>query len=517
MTYLYAGTTSLYTNNVDHADGAIHVVCPDYFEIYSTGDLKLMPKIDKAFVDAMHERNIKVTPFLTNHWDRALGRAALQNSMALVSQIVSAVSQYGFDGVDIDIENLTDADRSQYTDFIRLLRENLPQGKIVSIAVAANPYGVYYGWAGSYDYKTLGQICDSIMIMAYDEHFYGSPEGPVASSSFVENSLKYALKMIPPEKILLGVPFYGRYWKQGALKGGSGITSYDVDSLVNKYKGKVTYDNTTQTARAIVTIGVNDPKPVLWGGNILSAGTYTIYYDNEQALKYKLNLIQKYGVMGAGSWCLGQESLKTWDYFERWLNGKYFIDILGHFAQDDILTMASKGWMIGVSSTQFAPNNTLTRAEAAIILVRALGLEKEIPAEPFKDTINHYASNMIGIARKYQIILGDGENRFWPNSPLTREQMALILDRVLVLPNPVTSNPFSDVNPVTNAMSYDAIMRLAASGITKGNGQGCFFPRDYVHRGEMAAFINRSSVYEMTFPAKTDPEIASPENITEPR
>lgn len=517
MTYLYAGTTSLYINNIDRSNRAFTVVCPDYFEIYSTGDLKLLPKIDGDFVDAMHDRGIKVTPFLSNHWNETLGRAALNNRNTLVTQIISAISQYGFDGVNIDIENLTDTDRSQYTDFIRLLKEKLPEGKIVSIAVAANPYGVYYGWAGSYDYKALGQLCDSVMIMAYDEHYYGSVEGPVASSTFVENSLKYALKVIPKEKIVLGLPFYGRYWKQGAIKGGSGITSYDVDTLVGRYESQVSYNPATQTARAVVTIRPEDPKPVVWGGNVLNAGTYTIYYDNEQSLKFKLNLIQKYGILGAGSWALGQESLKTWEYYERWLNGQYFSDILGHYAQDDILSMAQKGWMIGVSSSNFAPDRTLTRAEAAIIMVRALGLDKETPDEPFIDTTDHYARDMIGIAKKYQIFFGDGSNRFWPNSSLTREEMALVLDRVLVLPNPVTDNPFSDVDPIRQAQSYGAIMRLAANGIARGNSQGLFNPYASVHRGEMASFINRASAYEMTNPAIVNPDSSAPENITEPR
>ncbi len=196
MIYLYAGNTSLYSNNVDRSNEAINIVCPDYLEIFDTGDLKLLAKIDIDFVDAMHERGVKVIPFLSNHWNRDLGRKALQNKISLVDQIVSAVSQYGFDGINIDIENLTHEDRNQYTSFIQLLRESMPPDKTVSIAVAANPYGDYYGWAGSYDYKALGELCDWVMVMAYDEHYYGSEPGPVAGSAFTENSLRYALKFI---------------------------------------------------------------------------------------------------------------------------------------------------------------------------------------------------------------------------------------------------------------------------------------------------------------------------------
>ncbi|NLU52104.1 MAG: glycoside hydrolase [Clostridiaceae bacterium] len=517
LTYLYAGTTSMYINYVDRAKESITVVCPDYFEIYPNGDLKLLSKIDTKLVDAMHARGIKVTPFLSNHWDRTLGRAALSNRVSLVNQIVSAVSQYGFDGVNIDIENLTQDDRNNYTDFIRRLRLALPPDKSLSIAVAANPYGVYYGWAGSYDYKALGELCDWILVMTYDESYYGGPEGPVASSSFVENSIKYALTQIPAEKLLLGLPFYGRYWKQGATVGGSGITAYDIESILSKYNGKMTYDNKTQTAKVVVTIKASDEKPKLWGGNTLGAGTYNIYYDNEQSLKYKLSLVQKNNLLGVGSWCLGQESLKTWDYFERWLNGKYFNDILGHYAQDDILALASKGWMIGVSSVSFAPNRTLTRAEAAIVMVRALGLENETPCQPYADTVNHYARDMIGIAKRYQIMLGVGNNRFEPNMPLTREQMAMILDRILVLPKPAGANPFKDISHEKNPLSYEAILRLASNDIVKGSTDGNFVPNGLVKRGEMAAFINRASSYSMTYPAIIDPTIDTPERIVEPR
>ncbi|MCX7772966.1 MAG: S-layer homology domain-containing protein, partial [Clostridia bacterium] len=277
-----------------------------------------------------------------------------------------------------------------------------------------------------------------------------------------------------------------------------------------------TYDSSTQTARVQVTIGANDQKPTLWGGKVLGAGTYILYYDNDQAMKYKLNLVQKYDILGAGSWSLGQESLKTWDYFGRWLTGKYFTDILGNFAQDDILTVAQKGWMIGVSAATFEPRKSLTRAEAAVIMTRVLGLQNDTPTDPFSDTVNHWARDAIGIARKYQIMLGDGDNRFYPDTPLTREQMAIVLDRILVLNNPVTGNPFSDVNPVSNPYSYDAILRLAANGIVNGRGQGAFVPLGIVKRAEMAALINRASAMEMTYPAKSDPSVTSPPIIVEP-
>jgi hypothetical protein len=134
----------------------------------------------------------------------------------------------------------------------------------------------------------------------------------------------------------------------------------------------VTYDAASHTPYAVITVGASDAKPVI-GGVALTAGTYTIWYENEASLKEKLTLVNKYGLRGAGSWSLGQESADTWDYYSLWLNGCYFSDAEGHWAQDAILNAFLMGWVDGVSQTSFRPDSPLTRAQAAVMLVRALG------------------------------------------------------------------------------------------------------------------------------------------------
>lgn len=84
----------------------------------------------------------------------------------------------GLDGVNVDIENVTEKQRTQYTELVRRLRESLPSDKEVSVAVAANPSGWNTGWHGSYDYAELGKYADHLFIMAYDEHYQGgAPAG----------------------------------------------------------------------------------------------------------------------------------------------------------------------------------------------------------------------------------------------------------------------------------------------------------------------------------------------------
>lgn len=211
MSYLYGNYN--YISLVERTKGALNEVSPSYFDLNKDGSLLLNP-VDTNLVNKMHQKGITVVPFLSNHWDRDTGRKALANKENLATQIVNAIKKYNLDGVNVDLENLTEEDRISYVSFVRELRAKLPTNKTLSVAVAANPNGWNTGWQGSYDYKELGNVADYIILMAYDEHYEGGEEGPVASIEFVEDSIKYALKYISCDKLVLGVPFYGRYWSR---------------------------------------------------------------------------------------------------------------------------------------------------------------------------------------------------------------------------------------------------------------------------------------------------------------
>lgn len=492
MTYLYFGDANNQMSLVEKTNGSLSVISPNYFNINSDGSLLLTSLLSTEFVKSMHAQNIKVVPFISNHWDRELGRAALTNRERLADEIVAAIKKYDLDGINVDVENVTEADRANYTDFVRILRSKLPKGKELSVAVAANPRGFTTGWHGSYDYEALAKYSDYLMIMAYDESYYGSKPGPVASKSFVENSIKYALNRVSPEKIVLGIPFFGRYWNDNESAGGDGISLAKADSVIKHYKGKIYFDKTTMSPYATFSIGVNDTK-LLVNGKELSAGNYTIWFENEDSIKDKLQLVHKYNLKGTGSWSLGQELPSTWDYYKLWLNSKYFTDVENSWAKNDILSIVDMGWMKGTSNVNFSPNETITRAQAAATLVRALGLE-EINAtngDKFTDVSStHWANKEIQIAAKKGIFAGVGNKKFAPEEPVTREQMATLLSRITNYHKNTTDykNPFIDVKA---GWSYDSIMQMNRAGVFVGFEDKTFRPKVRMSRAEMAAVLNR--------------------------
>jgi len=494
MSYIYFGSTGTYIGNVDRTMGSLDLISPTYFDIGTDGNLILSDKIDRSFIEAMRERGIKVVPFLSNHWNREVGRAALKNMETLADQIADAIDEFDMDGVSVDIENLTEADRDNYVEFIKVLRSRLPHNKEISVAVAANPTGKTTGWQGFYDYKALAKYSDYLVIMAYDETSEGEKAGPVASISFVEKSIQYAVERVSPRKIVLGIPFYGRYWKTGQSYGGYGIHLSKVQELLNNYSSTVTFDTYYGVPKATVTIRPQDNPPNIFGKQ-LSPGSYTIWYENDLSIKYKLRLVQKYNLKGTASWSLGQETADTWDYYKQWLNGNWFVDTLGHWAQEAVASMEGKGWMKGVSSTHFAPDQTLTRAQAAAILRRALNLDVDNREanNVFKDVgASHWAYDDIRAVWENGIMQGTDKNKFSPDDPLTREQMAVMLGRIFgAEEEEIGENPFKDVN--SGMWSYDAIIKMYSSGIFQGFEDDTFRPASIITRAQMAAIMDRIS------------------------
>ena len=487
MSYIYFGSHSQQLEYISLAQDTLAVVSPSYFDIGTDGILSIN-YISKSYIDSVHEKGIRVVPFLSNHWDREGGIKALDNLDALSSQLAAAVEQYNLDGINVDIENVTHNERDKYSEFVRQLRHKIPEHKEVSVAVAANPNGWTQGWHGSYDYRALGEAADHLFIMSYDEHYQGGEPGPVASIQFVEQSIQYALKHTKPEKIVLGIPFFGRIWAQDGSTKGLGIPINRAEQVIKDYRASLGYDTDRRSPYAEFTVSSNDNLVI--NGKTLSPGKHTIWYENSNSIKDKLALVDKYNLKGAGNWSSGQETRDVWDYYDLWLNGKYFEDIFSHFAKDEIIKTVKKGYMVGTSNTMFSPEHGLKRGEAAAIAARYMGLGTDNTVQTFPDTAGHWAQAHIAAAVQAGILKGYPDGSFRPEQEVTREEMAAMLTRMIQLDYSGKNAPFTDVD--SERWSYDEIRALAGAGILKGYEDGSFRPERILTRGEMAALLERA-------------------------
>jgi len=181
---------------------------------------------------------------------------------------------------------------------------------------------------------------------------------------------------------------------------------------------------------------------------------------------------------------------------------KSFKDIAGHWAQKEIEFMAAKGYVAGVGDNRFAPDLTITRAEFAVILARMAGLtDNPGGADRFSDVPDGaWYRGMVGAAADAGLVHGTGENSFAPDEPITREQMAAMMARLLAGNSPDTAVSdaaadellagFGDAASVSS-WARAAVALTVREKLMVGRESGRFAPLGNTTRAEAAVVLYR--------------------------
>ena len=162
-------------------------------------------------------------------------------------------------------------------------------------------------------------------------------------------------------------------------------------------------------------------------------------------------------------------------------------DISGHWAEGNIKQLVALGAISGYPDKTFKPDNNITRAEFASILVKAFALEAH-SGEGFADTVGHWAEEAISTAVYHGIVKGYGDNRFGPDDYITREQMAVMIVNVAKL-TPVSQElAFEDQNSIS-AWARGSLATAVKNGIINGYPDGTVRPRANATRAEAVTVV----------------------------
>ena len=171
-----------------------------------------------------------------------------------------------------------------------------------------------------------------------------------------------------------------------------------------------------------------------------------------------------------------------------------FTDINGHWAEEVIGKIYSKGIMSGVSATEFAPNTTLTRGMVVTILYRLEG-EPEVTAQnQFTDVAeDQYYFKATVWAAENGIVKGMGEGIFAPNAQITREQLAAIMCRYaeskgVDVSKKANLTAYTDAGQVS-AWAVESMEWAVANNIISGKGAGILDAQGTATRAECAQII----------------------------
>ncbi|MDR0444096.1 MAG: glycoside hydrolase [Treponema sp.] len=207
---------------------------------------------------------------------------------ALIEDLLTETKN--FDGLQIDFEYVPAKDGEAYISFMRELRAGLPPGKMFTVANKARSRKIA---DDVYDYEKVKPIVDRILVMAYDEHWAGSAPGSIASLAFCSRVAEYSLRVIGKEKLIMGLPFYGRAW--GDHNPSRALIYSTIESLIKE--------------RNITDIRRENGIPVF---DYVVPVSVKLYYEDVYSLSVRMEMYKSMGVGAIGFWRLGQETPQVW-------------------------------------------------------------------------------------------------------------------------------------------------------------------------------------------------------------
>lgn len=163
------------------------------------------------------------------------------------------------------------------------------------------------------------------------------------------------------------------------------------------------------------------------------------------------------------------------------------------WAANEISYLATKGILQGVGDGKFAPERGLNRAELTAMLVKALKLDEVAEYQgSFTDVDgNAWYAKYVQAALERGLIKGLTENTFGPNEPVTREQLAVLLARILDEKQSGKATLGFKDNDQIAAWAVEGVSKAVSAGLLQGFPDDTFRPREVVNRAASAVVIYR--------------------------
>ena len=295
-----AGNSSI-DNNMSTISG-VNVIAPTWYSVTDeSGNMSSYASAD--FVSKMHQRGIDVWA-LVSDFDTNVDFAQLYSSKAartnMVNKLVGEAKSYGFDGINLDYENIKSAYAKDYLQFVRELSVACERNGIVLSTDNYKPEA----YNRCYNLKEQSKFVDYVIVMAYDEHYAGTDAGSVASLPFVKEAVEDTVQLVGKEHVIAGIPFYTRIWT-------------------------TTDGNTTSRAvgmQAAVDQLNSDGQVALWNDDCgqyvasytVGNATRQIWFEEEKSIEAKMQVIQENNLAGVAGWKLGLEKSSVWPVISKY-------------------------------------------------------------------------------------------------------------------------------------------------------------------------------------------------------
>lgn len=303
--------------SVEENAALIQLISPQGFTLEADGVVR--GSVPPRLAALAERKRLPLMPLVVNPgFDRNLASNILRNPKLqerTASYLAYLARRGNFAGWQIDLEHIDPADMIHYSAFVKRVAVKLHRdGRILSVAVTPRfsdsfpdnrdvPYRTGE-WGAPFDYRALGAAADFVVLMAYDQHTSATPPGPVAGYGWVRAALEYAITRIPPTKLVLGIPLYGREW---------------VETPIGRISRSMNYQTLTPLLeRPDIVEQWNELWRAPWVEYREEPDTHTVWFENRRSIEEKLGLVRQYRLRGIAAWRVGLEHPDFWTATAQW-------------------------------------------------------------------------------------------------------------------------------------------------------------------------------------------------------
>ena len=295
-------------------------LAPTWFSLADTeGNISSLADAD--YVSSAHQSDIEVWAVLRdfhggiNSYEETYEVLSHTSKRTkVIDQVIAAALENGIDGINLDFELVSADCGEHYVQFVRELSVKCRQnGLVFSVDnYVPQPYNEHY------DIEEQGVVADYVVIMGYDEHTEGSYEaGSVASISYLDDGITNALKSVPAEKLIAGVPFFTRLWFETPKTEEELAKEQGTEAAQYPYSVSSTAYGMDDAANVVAEAGVqaqwDDTAKQNYAQWDADGGTYKIWLEDSRSLEEKLKVIKSDNLAGVAEWSLGMEDPGVWD------------------------------------------------------------------------------------------------------------------------------------------------------------------------------------------------------------
>lgn len=167
-----------------------------------------------------------------------------------------------------------------------------------------------------------------------------------------------------------------------------------------------------------------------------------------------------------------------------------FVDIQGHWAEQTADIFVKLRIIEGYADGTFKPDASITRAEFAVILNRVFEFQGgNNSGAVLNDIGGSWAKDAIQSLVAARVIHGYEDGTFRPDNTITREEMVVMISRILNINNVPKDTSKGNFNDLNDSYAANEIQAAAQAGVLSGRGNGIFDPKGDATRGEALQII----------------------------